>query len=250
MCRLLGVVASRRTALSELLAYELDHFLGMAREHSDGWGMAYTDPTDGLVLAKEPVRADFSSDFGPLVGCCITDAALLHLRLASPRSAAKDGNTHPFGDERIAFAHDGFFSPPDALDGLLGAARLVALEGDTDSERFYRAVRRRVDYGVEPARALIQAAEDIRAVADEYASLNCLLLTPSALFAYAEHDPSSEVFGRRGPDFFDLSYRVEPGKVVVGSTGWSQPAPHWRRLGQRQVLQIDRRDLRTTLHDA
>lgn len=247
MCRLLGIVASRRAALSELLADDLDRFLALACEHGDGWGLAYPDPTDDLVLAKEPLPADRSSRFRPLVDCCVTDAALLHLRLASPRFPVTPGNTHPFGDERIAFAHNGFFSPPGVLDELIGPDLLAAAEGGTDSERFYRAVRRRVDKGQDPAAALVECAADVRALADEYASLNCLLLTRDALYAYADHDPHSEVVTRRGHDFFDLCYRVDEDRVVVGSTGWPQPEPRWTRLEQRHVLRIDRRTLATTI---
>jgi predicted glutamine amidotransferase len=248
MCRLLGIVASRRSAISALLGDDLDQFLELACQHDDGWGLAYTDATDDLALVKEPFAADLSPRFRPAVDCFITDAALLHLRMASPDLAVNAGNTHPFGDGRVAFAHNGAFSPLGLLDEQIGTERLSAADGGTDSERYYLAVRRRLDAGIEPAKALIQTADDIRGRAKSYASLNCLLLTPDALYAYADHDPASEVFDRHGPDFFDLRYSVSPGRVVVGSTGWPQPAPDWIRLPQRSVLRIDRRGLRTMLY--
>lgn len=250
MCRLLGIVSARRAALSELLADDLEPFLALACDHVDGWGVAHTEATDVVSIAKEPERADHSSRFRPLVECCVTDAALLHLRLASPDLATVRGNTHPFGDHGAAFAHNGAFQPVDVLDARLGASALADLEGETDSERYYRAVRARMSEGVEPGRALLETAAEIRGAARSLVSLNALLLTPQALFAYTEHDPASEVIARRGEDFFDLHYRVEAHKVVVGSVGWPHPAPQWDRLPMRHVLRVDRRDLHTAVYAA
>lgn len=250
MCRLLGIVSSRRAALSELLDDDLDAFLRLACVHRDGWGLAYADATDSVAQVKEPVNAEESSRFRPVVDCCITDAAILHLRLASPNLAVCEGNTHPFGDERAAFAHNGAFSPRELLDPRIGPDRLAALAGDTDSERYYQAVRRRMDDGADPGKALAQTAADIRARADQLVSLNCLLLAGDALYAYCDHDPASEVIGRRGPDFFDLHYRVDADRVVVASTGWPQPEARWIRLAPRHVLRIDRRDLSTEVYEA
>jgi predicted glutamine amidotransferase len=243
MCRLLGIVASRRAALAQLLDEDLERFLELACLHKDGWGLAYTDATDDLALIKETLPADSSDRFRSVVDCCVTDAALLHLRLASPGLAVKEGNTHPFGDRLFAFAHNGAFSPVDVLDEEIGAQRLATALGDTDSERFSLAVRRRLDEGADPAEALIETAAQIRKRAATWMSLNCLLLTRDALYAYGDHDPASEVLERRGPDFFDLRYRVTDGRVVVGSTGWTLPGSDWIALPRRSVLRIRRFDL-------
>lgn len=119
MCRLLGIVSTRRAALSELLGEDLDAFLRLACVHNDGWGLAYTDATDAVAQVKEPVGAETSTRFRPLVDCSITDAAILHLRLASPDMAVQERNTHPFGDSLLAFAHNGAFSPKEVLDGQI-----------------------------------------------------------------------------------------------------------------------------------
>jgi predicted glutamine amidotransferase len=248
MCRLLGVAGASAAPLAELLDDSLAPFLALAAEHDDGWGIGYVDSADGVVLAKEADRADLSDTCRSLIEETVTDLAIVHLRLASPQLAVGTANSHPFGDASCAFAHNGHFVPADALHSILGHGLIAAAEGDTDSERFYLAVRQRIDDGTAPAVALAGAAADIRALAAEWVSLNCLLITPQAIYAYADHDPDSEVIERRGPGFFDLSYLVEPGRIVIASTGWPQPSERWTRLPERRVLEVTRHDLHVTVH--
>jgi predicted glutamine amidotransferase len=248
MCRLLGVVAQSPAPLAALLDGDLEQFLGLAADHADGWGVGYAEEAGRIVVLKEAVRADISDMLRPAVKRCVTDLALLHLRLASLNLPVTAANTHPFGDSWCAFAHNGYFTPASALDATLGADGVAAVGGDTDSERYYTAIRRRIAEGADPAVAIAGAAAAIRELAAEWASLNCLLITGEALYAYADHDPDSEVVGRRGRDFFDLSYRIEPGRVVVASQGWPQPAGPWTRLPRRRVLEVTRRDLSVTVH--
>jgi predicted glutamine amidotransferase len=197
---------------------------------------------------KDPERGDRSARLRVLLDAADTDAALLHLRMASQSFPVTSANTHPFGDAGIAFAHNGDFTPSTALDDVIGAGLLATADGDTDSERFYLAVRRRLDDGLDPAKAILLTADDIRTRAEGFVSLNCLLLTPDALFAYTEHDPHSEVIGRRGPGYFGIHYRQDPDKVVVASTGWPHPAPEWSTLLPRHVLQITPNTLDVAIH--
>jgi predicted glutamine amidotransferase len=244
MCRILGVVAARPAPLADLLSDELDPFLELACEHGDGWGVSYIGLSGRVVTVKEPVSARQSVTFKTLVKCAATTAAIIHLRLASEGLANTDANTHPFGDSTCGFAHNGQFVPVDAIDKALGPEPAVA--GDTDSERYYLAVRRRMDMGFSPPAAITGAAAQIQELATQWVSLNCLLLTPTALYAYAKYRPGSEVLTRRGPDFFDLRYQADPGRVIVASTGFPQPADSWLRLPKGLVLEVGR-DLKPAL---
>ncbi|MGC0379728.1 hypothetical protein [Streptomyces sp. SAI-229] len=96
----------------------------------------------------------------------------------------------------------------------------------------------------------MQAADDIRCLADGCVSLNCLLLSPDGLPAYTEHDPGSPVIARRGSGCFGLHYRRYGGTVVVASTGWPRPQPDWTALPERCVLEITPGSLTTTVHAA
>jgi predicted glutamine amidotransferase len=246
MCRLLGVVAKHRAPLSELLADEFEPFLELACEHADGWGLSYINPSGIIVTRKEPVPAHKSAVLPELMDQVVTDAAILHLRLASPDLPVTVSNTHPFGDTKYAFAHNGAFAPADLLDQRTGS-RVSAAAGETDSERYYLAVRGRIDEGAIPAAAIADTAADIRALTTEWESLNCLLLSRQALYAYADSNPRSKVLERRGPGFFDLEYQAEPHRVVVASTGWNRQPGNWRQLPDRQVLEVHR-NLRMTVY--
>jgi predicted glutamine amidotransferase len=246
MCRLIGVVAERRAPLSELLADEFEPFLELACEHADGWGLSYINPSGIVVTRKEPVPAHKSTLLPELMEQVVTDAAILHLRMASPDLPVTVSNTHPFGDTKYAFAHNGAFAPADLLDQRTGS-RVSAAAGETDSERYYLAVRGRIGEGAVPAAAIANTAADIRALTTEWESLNCLLLSRRALYAYADPNPRSKVLERRGPGFFDLEYQAEPDRLVVASTGWTRPTGNWQQLPDRQVLEVQR-NLRMTIY--
>jgi predicted glutamine amidotransferase len=248
MCRLIGVVAREPAPLSNLFGDDLAPFLAQACEHSHGWGVASRTAQGAVASYKDPVRADESALFHPTLDGLTTQAGMLHLRMASPGSPVRRGNTHPFGDSQMAFIHNGDFAPSSCLDDVIGGA-LSAAEGDTDSERFYLAVRRRIEDGMEPPKALATVGADIQAMATRFASLNCMLLTSEALYAYTAHDPLSEVIGRRGAGYFSLNYRRDADKVVVASTGWPQDPPRWTTIPEGLVVEIRRSDLSTVVHN-
>ncbi|MDQ0815371.1 hypothetical protein QFZ63_007085 [Streptomyces sp. B3I7] len=112
----------------------------------------------------------------------------------------------------------------------------------------YLAVRRRLDEGMYLPPAIRAAAAGIRARATRFAGLNCLLLTPDALYAYAAHSPHPEVVRRRDADFFALDHRRHADSVVVASTGRPQAAPRWATLPEDHVLEIRRGDLSAVVH--
>jgi predicted glutamine amidotransferase len=245
MCRLLGVVSRGHRPLTDTLSGLLDPFTALSCEHADGWGVAAW--RDGeLSVAKDTAPAHTSPDYARALET-VTDAALLHLRMASPGLPVEPRNTHPFTAGTLAFAHNGNFSPVDALDGLIDAEILAGAAGSTDSERYFLRVLTRLRGGdPDPVDAVARTAADIRARAS-ISSLNCLLLTQDALYAYAEEDPTSEVSRRRGPEFFQLSYRIRRDGVVVASSGIGA-GDGWQPLPYGQVLEIRRADLRVSTH--
>lgn len=245
MCRLLGAVSRSPQPLASTLDGLLAPFTELSCEHSDGWGIAAWHE-DELRIAKDVTPAHASPSFTDAVGRT-TDAALLHLRKASPGLPVDRGNTHPFVRGDTAFAHNGYFTPLDAVDGLIDPDLLADAAGTTDSERYFLRVLSIMGDQEDAVDALAHAAQDIRARA-EFGSLNCLLLTEMALYAYAEQDPGSEVSLRRGPQFFELSYRVTRESVTVASSGIAPAGdPAWRPLPYGQVLEIRRADLRVSV---
>ncbi|MGF1426755.1 class II glutamine amidotransferase [Kitasatospora sp. LaBMicrA B282] len=249
MCRLLGVVTRAPIPLTDSLDGLVEPFTGLSAEHADGWGIAAWRVDGELAVTKEVLPAHRSEAFPKSLTDTVTDAALLHLRMASPGLATAPRNTHPFRAGTLAFAHNGFFRPIEALDPLIGPDLLAGARGETDSERYFLRVLARLRTE-DPVDALAGAAADVRAHAATFASLNCLLLTQHALYAYADEDPASEVSVRRGPDFFRLRYRAEAEQVVVASSGigGQRAEDGWTVLPYRRVLEVRRADLRVSTH--
>ncbi len=245
MCRLLGVVTRAPKPLTDTLSDVIESFTALSCEHADGWGVAaWQGPELAVSRGVEPAHAS------PAYRASLTtpsDAALLHIRMASPGLPVELSNTHPFTMGDLALAHNGFFSPGQALDDLIDPEILAGARGTTDSERYFlRVLTRLRGQDRDPVDAIARTAADIRARA-AFGSLNCLLLTEDALYAYAEEDPESEVSRRRGPEFFQMHYLIETSKVMVASQGI--PADNrWQRLPYGRVLQIRRSDLRVSTH--
>lgn len=245
MCRLLGVVASCPAALPEHLRADLPAFTELSGIHCDGWGIAYWNDADDLVGVKYPEPARGSSRFAGAVAGARTDAALLHLRKASVNMANTVVNTHPFLAGSVAFAHNGYLSPLSELDRLVAEVGGRPSLGDTDSERYFQLVLAELrQHG--PVEALHRAANRI-ADATEALSLNCLLLTHDALYASARYDEKVILAHNGDVESYQLRYRVTADEVTVASQGWAQPEP-WRLLANGQILQINRGDLRTSVH--
>jgi len=237
-------VARHPIALPDILGGSLDAFTALSRDHKDGWGIAYSNGSGGLTRCRESLPAWSSPLYARLVGETRSDAALLHLRKASPGLRVGEDNTHPFVFEQLAFGHNGRATLVDAVESLIDDDLRGQLGGQTDSERYLLAVisaaRRTGDIGA----ALLLTATAIRERA-EITALNCLLLSSTRLYALACYDAAATATLGRPPDFFELLYSTSSDLVFVGSTGW--PAPGTDRLVDGQLLEVDRADLRVTV---
>ncbi len=241
MCRLLGSVSRVPITLDEVLGDERGAFLELAVKHGDGWGQAWSPDGGGLKVRKAPDSARVSSAFAALAAGEPARAALTHLRWATLGLEVSADNTHPFTDGTMAFGHNGSISPPEALDVLIDPGPAARRRGDTDSERFFLALLSRLAGGDE-AQAMVSTVADILAGPASAHSLNCMLLTPQALYAVCCYDPSAE----EDADYYPLLYRVSADAVVVTSTGWTDSGG-WHVLGNGQMLVVDRATLQTSL---
>jgi predicted glutamine amidotransferase len=247
MCRLFGVVsATPLRPLPELLGADLESFAALSEVHCDGWGVAYWNQTDDLVVHKAPEAARDSPAFHTATARAYTQAAILHLRRASPGMARVTVNTHPFSAGSVAFAHNGYFSPRPAVDDILGETWRRTCTGDTDSERFFALVLAEMGHAG-PVLALARAAARIVAVA-EVLSLNTLLLTHQAVYAFAYYDEEVITAHDEEVASYALRFRRGPDKVVVASSGWVQSTPVWETMGNGDILEVRRGTLETILH--
>jgi predicted glutamine amidotransferase len=243
VCRLLGYVSDGSTTAPELLGRDLGSFLELScGKHGDGWGVATPGP-EGMRVTKGLGRAHASEDLQETLSGLRSPATLLHLRWASLNLAVNLANTHPFSDGQVAFAHNGSVAPPARLDQLLTPAYRDRLGGDTDSERLFWAMVQRME-AMSPEEAIADTVTGAAALCS-FTSLNCMLLTPDALYAACLYDPSS-IADDEASDYYDLHYRVSPTAVVVASSGWPRS---WESVGNGQLLRIERGTLELSRTD-
>lgn len=251
MCRLLGVVAPQPLPLPALLRENLSSFTALSERHRDGWGAAYWDRSGTLQRERSTERASDSDGYAETVRAAWTDAGLLHLRRASRGLALTMANTHPFVDGDVAFAHNGFAEPIEAIDALVAEHGGQPSEGTTDSERYFRLTRAFMT-DMAPASAMLRAARLIR-LATRAESLNAMLLTPDALFTLRADDPELTLARGNSPVEYALHWSVEAGAVTIASTGWERHPERWRELPHWSVLEARRAhggEVHTILHTA
>jgi predicted glutamine amidotransferase len=247
MCRLLGVVSRSAAPLTDTLSSDLAPFAALSSVHCDGWGMAYWNPHDDLVVTKAPEAAQGSEGFWSAAKQASTDAAVLHLRKASAGMVPEEVNTHPFVAGSVAFAHNGYFAPASKVEAELLQHGGRPPEGQTDSERYFGLVLAAMhDEG--PVQALQSTAERIRQLSDELVSLNAVLLTQQALYAFAYWDETVPPSPEAGTATYELMFRVSADAVTVASDGWEPPGPRWERISNGMVLEVSRQDLRVMVH--
>jgi predicted glutamine amidotransferase len=247
MCRLLGVVAAVPALIEELVPEELGRLEALSAEHPDGWGIASVTDGGGLAARKAPERAGTTERWTAALHAMRTDAALLHIRQASPRMPMIERNTHPFVADGMAFAHNGHAYPLTALDSLIAAAGGPPPRGDTDSERYFSLLRAAArDMPVDLS--MLHAAGRISASA-RATSLNALVLTERALTAIAWWDEPVIRAADDGETDRDyrLWYRVAPDRVIVASAFVAGDGTDWHELPHGHTLHIDRGTLTTRL---
>lgn len=242
MCRLLGSVSRSPVTVDQVLGEERASFVALAARHGDGWGHAFSEHSGHLQVRKATGSARASADFAQLTADQRASAALTHLRWATLGLGVSSDNTHPFTDGSLAFAHNGSINPPHSIDPLISAHLAGLRRGETDSERYFLAVLSRLREGRGEVDALVTTVADLVALPGAAMSLNCLLLSPRALYAVCSHDPESY----EEPDYYPLLYRADADTVVVASTGWTDRSG-WTILGNGQLLVVDRETLSTTV---
>lgn len=249
MCRLLGVVAAKTAPIADLVPAELPRLEALAGAHSHGWGIARIASRDAVEVTRMPERAG-RSDAWRAATADRTEAALLHIRQASPGMAHVTANTHPFPGDGMAFAHNGHIDTVADLDALVAASDAPLPSGDTDSERYFSLLR--ADAGSPSTdRSLLATAQRITRVATA-TSLNALVLTDRSLVAIAWwHEPVIRRAGYGETDRdYRLWYRVAPDRVVVASAFVAGDGPEWRELPHGHALTVDRHTLRTRVSAA
>ena len=238
VCRLLGYVADQPVSVVDVLGEDgFERFTALTAVHADGWGMAWQAPDHTIRSVAVPGTASDDPAYDDLARRRLGRAGLVHLRWASSGLGVSAENTHPFTEEdgpagAVAFAHNGHITPIPRLDGLLTEGSRRRLQGQTDSERYFRFVLQCIDEegdldgGV--ARALDILVEEFPT-----SSLNALMLTPDRMYAVHINsaaatpqrallelfDNAEEIPARHTTDYFAMDYRLLPDAAHVISSG-------------------------------
>lgn len=256
MCRLLGYVCEEPTSpVRALGATAFAAFTSLSALHGDGWGMAWRDPESGATCTRaSPLPAAEDPQYAELAGRELGTAGLVHLRWATDGLAVDRANTHPFASGGYAFAHNGSVAPIARLERMLAPDQLAQVNGDTDSERYFRLVLQCIDDEDGDEHAGLLKAVGLLRNGFPGASLNALLLTPSRLFAVHVNrlaevplEDMRRSFGSEAAvphghlsAYFDMAYKVSPTAVQVISSGL--PDEGWTPIPPESLLAIDLRD--------
>ena len=246
MCRLLAYVARQPVIVEQVLEDTLAALVEISRLHADGWGLAWYDEQGHLQQAKTPEPAHASAEFAALTASTSTDALIAHVRWATPGFALCMENTHPFTCEQLAFAHNGAVAPNERLEALIAPHLRERITGMTDSERHFLALLSVLEK-TSPVEAFRIHLNTLRQHL-QCTSLNCLLLTPEALYAACDFNPDAPL-AKQDPNYFNLHYLVTPDAVVIASTGLERgEETDWQTLRNGQLLVVERGTLKTTIH--
>jgi len=239
-------VRTPATFASAVTEGQLARFQELSRLHDDGWGAAWLEG-DGVALHRSVLSAQADPEFGAVAAGHPTRAGIMHLRWASSDMANDDANTHPFRADGMAFAHNGFVGPAEAVDRLVPPGIDVA--GTTDSERYFAVVRGFQREGLEPADAVMAAVALLRRNFPR-SSLNALVLTANELIAVnansdAEIDIESMLAAGftidtlptgHSDEYYQLYVRRGEDGVAIASTGLDSDG--WEPLPEESVTVI------------
>ena len=242
MCRLLSYVQADESPISGAVSDVLARFTALSAVHKDGWGVAWHTPDDEVRVDREPLTAAASPRYVDQLHT-VSDAAVLHLRQATPGIDVSAANTHPFSRDGIGFAHNGFVGPVDSFASLIDP-NLVP-EGSTDSELYFLAVLTAMRSGVAPAQALKQVAGRLVELELTF-SANAMLLTADALHVVCAYVPGRQAAANPA-DYYALRYHVDAEKVIVASQGIA--FDDWTDLPNGSVLTVARSSLERSILD-
>ncbi|MDH6678820.1 putative glutamine amidotransferase [Rhodococcus sp. LBL1] len=187
MCRLFGLSAAphRVHATFWLLDAE-DSLAEQSRRMPDGTGLG-TFAADGTPrVEKQPLAAYEDRQFAREAKERESGTFVAHVRYATTGRAVP-ANTHPFEQRGRLFAHNGVIEDLPTLEAELGDYRDL-VRGDTDSERFFALITRRIDENDGDVAAGIAAAAGWVADNVKVLALNFVLVSAGEMWAFRYPD--------------------------------------------------------------
>jgi predicted glutamine amidotransferase len=232
LCRVLGLVSREGFSQEYLAQFRNLAENGRVRRgaepgHKDGWGVVLHDGNIPIYLAREPKNASEDPKYlkvSKQLGKVDKGILLAHLRKATRNGGPPSvENTHPFVNDRWAFAHNGgitkFNIKPQGLEGI------------TDSERLFRLLTNRIEKSRSFEDALAWSVSFVRKNF-KYSSLNFVLSDGNVLYAYRDCVEAE--------DYYTMLYKQSKKEVVVSQE--TLDGGEWKSIPNRN-LAVVRKDL-------
>jgi glutamine amidotransferase len=240
MCELLAMSARFPTSL-HLSMDELARHGGGTGPHRDGWGVAYVQDGDALIV-REPVAAHDSRHLAFLQAEDPESTIVIaHVRRAT-RGPRKLRNTQPFGRElggRLhLFAHNGMLPGIDVL-----RPRWYQPIGDTDSEVAFCALldrmRPRWEHGVPSVDARLDVVAAFAAELRELGPANFIYTDGELIFAHG-HRRRGERGEIEPPGLYALCRRCQAERTTDQEVALVASVPlsgePWAPLAEGEVV--------------
>jgi predicted glutamine amidotransferase len=192
--------------------------------HKSGWGIVVYENEKPVYMGRYPTNA--MDDPRYLEACeqikkmSFAGIAFAHLRKASHGEICT-ANTHPFVYNNWTFAHNG------GVEGL-ERPNPIPLEGNSDSERLFKHIIRRVEQGREFNQALKETVYYVRAN-HKFTSLTFIMSDGRSIYGYREL--------RREPEYYTLFYtRTNNAVIICQEPLWGL---NWHEVRNRCLVAVN-----------
>jgi predicted glutamine amidotransferase len=253
MCRLFGLLATNPEPAEPWLVRSDRSLLAQSNqspEHAqrDGWGIAWFESSGRTRVVKgtggafEPTEREAYLAAAAEAHSTLVIGHLRHasnpLRLPHEQLLGLE-NSQPFGTHTVLFAHNGGIPFPNETRPFLGVHE-KEVRGVNDSEVLFRLLVRHQEEIHDPLRSYARAVEDLdrvwiglgRPAVPPYSGLNVLFSTgPDDLWAFCAYTGEhGGCFFEPGRPYYEMTYRREPNRLVVGSEPFDGERSGWESL--------------------
>ena len=182
MCRLLGVIANNPVDLVFSLedAHRPFKKFGDRNKNPDGWGIGWYHRGRANVF-KEAIPAPSSAKLPELARETESNIIIAHVRKKGTGAETAKRNSHPFIFRNWLFAHNGSVSREHLIE-LLSEEYKESIEGETDSEIYFRWILQNIEEQREAVEGIKRAIQEV--ASKEYTGLNFLLSDGLCFYAF------------------------------------------------------------------
>lgn len=240
---------SRQVSATFWLLDAPDSLETQGRRNRDGTGLGFFTTSGRPIVDKQPEPAYSDVEFIRDARIEASTTFVAHVRIAT-NSRLSVENTHPFAMDGRIMAHNGGFEELAALEAELGDD-MERVRGDTDSERYFALITKRIAEHDGDVAAGVTAA--VRWLAEHVPlySLNMVLVTENDLWAlrYPEHhrlyvlrrpviDRHGRMYRAASPTMRLTASEIGLGETVVVASEPLDEHSDWRLMESGELMHV------------